>query len=159
MGRIEKIYRMRRGVLFAAFVCSIFLCGTFCLFPPFARLKTGGHLSFLSESTTKNVFLFSGICLSLILLILVVRFLIFRAVTRRDSGTRAAVDDEHVRAGWLRAYRAAGLTVIAIHAISLVAPGALYYGIGFPSEAYTSFSLGLAVLFGSAIFFTRVNQK
>ncbi len=158
MGKIEKIYRMRRGVLFAAFVCSLFLFGTFCLFVPVASLFSGGSTLSLGVDLVRKIFLFAGIFFALLLLILFVRFLVFRAATRKNPALRAAVDDERIRTNWLRSYRAAALTIIGINGVNLFAES-LLMEIGLPNVVWLSASISLAVLFGAAILYSREEKN
>lgn len=150
MGKIERIYRVRRGLLFAVFICSLLLLGVFCFPLQIASMATGKPILHLGESAFRGVFLAAAALLGVILILLLARRLLFRMATRKEPALRFAVDDERVRTGWMRSYRAAVFAIIGIHLIDY-AP-LMILGV---HPVWLSLSAGLAVLFGAAIFHTR----
>jgi len=150
MGKIERIYRMRRGFLFAVFICSLLFLGAFCFPLQIASWVAGKPMMNLGESVFRRVFLVGAALLGVILLLLLLRYLLFRIATRKEPVLRSAVDDERVRTGWMHSYRAAVLTIIGIHLVDY-APF-MILGV---HPVWLSLSAGLAVLFGAAIFHTR----
>jgi MFS family permease len=110
MNRIEKIYRMRRNVLIVAFVWSILLFIWYCL----PGLLSRGKPWHFFDRLPISFFAISGIIAALLLLILITRYLLFKASTLKDPALRPAVDDERVRQNWLKAYRTAFYTMVGI---------------------------------------------
>jgi len=154
MNKIEKIYRMRRSVLICAFVCSFFLFGVFCFLVPFWSLLSERHPLDHPANFLVTIFLIAGVLTVLLLLILMTRYFLFRASTLKDPDLRRAVDDERIRMNWLRAYRAAFLTMAGIHLIYLFSESFIY-DLVLPHAAWFSSSAGLLTFFGAAIFYTR----
>ncbi len=154
MNRVEKIYRMRRSVLVVAFVCSIFL---FCWYNLPGLLLKGGVLGLLkfSDRLPVSFFAIAGLMTALLLAILFVRYLLFRASTFKDPLLRRAVDDERVRQNWLKAYRSAFLILVGIHLTYLFLGMGLIFELGFSHVAWFSLTSGLMALFGAALFHTR----
>jgi hypothetical protein len=153
MTRIERIYRMRRNLLICAFVCSCLLFIILCFPKPFDSFAKAYPWRYFS-----NPFLLVlqvvGILAATLLVFLLGRFIVYRTSTRKDPDLREAVDDERIRAGWLRAYGAAFYVMAGIHLVYLFIEGPLFQ-IGLPAAAWTSSSAGLMVLFSAAVFYTR----
>jgi MFS family permease len=157
MNKIEKIYRMRRGILIWAFVCSFLIFGVLCFPVPFWLLLSGRPIWDHPINFLKTIFLIAGVLAVLLLLILMTRYFLFRASTLKEPALREAVDDERIRTNWLRAYRAAFLVMAGIHVIYLFSE---YFNLnlgllGLPNASWVSSSAGLSTFFGTAIFYTR----
>ncbi len=150
MNRIEKIYRMRRNVLIVAFVFSILL---FCWYTLPGLLSKGKPWHFFGRSPFP-FFEISGSMAALLLLILITRYLLFKASTLKDPTLRPAVDDERVRQSWLKAYRAAFYTMVGIHVAYLFLISQIF-DLGLPHAAWFSSTSGLMTFFGSALYYTR----
>lgn len=150
MNRIEKIYRMRRNVLIITFVCSILL---FCWYSLPGLLSRGKPWHFFDRLPV-SFFAISGIMAALLLLILITRYLLFKASTLKDPALRPAVDDERVRQNWLRAYRTAFYTMVGIHVAYLFLVYQLYE-LGLPHVGWVSATAGLMTFFGTALYYTR----
>ena len=153
MTRIERIYRMRRNLLICAFVCSCFLFVVMCFPKPFNSFPKAYPWRHFS-----NPFLFIlqvvGVLAAVMLVFLLARFIVYRTSTRKDLILREAVDDERIRAGWLRAYRAAFYVMAGIHLAYLFIESSLFQ-IGLPAAAWMSLSAGSMVLFSAAVFYTK----
>jgi len=158
MNKIERIYRMRRSVLICAFICSLFLFGMLCIPLPFLSLLSGRPPWNLPGNYYMAIYVITGVLSVVLLLILMTRYFLFRASTLKDPDMRRAVDDERIRINWLRAYRAAFLTMAGIHVIFLFFESHLY-GLGLPHAAWFSSSAGLWTYFGAAIFYTRESKN
>jgi hypothetical protein len=150
MNKIEKIYRMRRNVLIIAFVCSILLFCWYSLPGPLSRGKPGHFFDRLPVS----FFAISGIIAALLLLILITRYLLFKASTLKDPALRGAVDDERIRQNWLKAYRTAFYTMVGIHVAYLFLVYQ-FYELGLPHVGWFSATAGLMTFFGTALYYTR----
>jgi hypothetical protein len=140
---------MRRNVLIVAFVCSILL---FLWFNLPGLLSRGKPWQFFDRLPVP-FFPTSGIIAALLLLILIVRYLLFKASTLKDLALRPAVDDERVRQNWLKAYRTAFYTMVGIHVAYLFVYD--FYELGLPDVAWVSATTGLMTFFGTALFYTR----
>ncbi len=150
MNKIEKIYRMRRNVLIIAFVCSILLFFWYSL----PGLLSRGRPWHFFDSLPVSFFAISGIMAALLLLILITRYLLFKASTQKDPALRPAVDDERVRQSWLKAYRTAFYTMVGIHVAYLFLVYK-FFELGLPHAAWFSSTTGLMAFFGAALFYTR----
>lgn len=150
MNRIEKIYRMRRNVLIVAFVCSILLFLWFSL----PGLLSRGKPWHFFDRLPVPFFPISGIIAALLLLILITRYLLFKASTLKDPALRPAVDDERVRQNWLKAYRTAFFTMVGIHVAYLFLVYQ-FYELGLPHVGWFSATTGLMTFFGTALYYTR----
>lgn len=150
MNKVEKIYRLRRNVLICAFVCSVLLFCVFCL--PASILRAS--LWRISDELFSLIIRTAGVLAALMLLFLFIRYALFRTSTLKDPALRAAVDDERIRTGWLRAYRAAFYVIVGIHVVWLFFEGAVY-SLGLPHAAWVSSTAGLMTFFSSAVYFTR----
>jgi hypothetical protein len=153
MGKIERIYRGRRLLLICAFVCSCFLFWTFCFPKPFNALNKSLPWRFFSDPFLA-VFTAAGVLAALLLLFLFTRYVLFRASTRKDPGLRRAVDDERIRTGWLRAFRAAFFVMVGVHLFYLFLESRMFEW-GLPHAAWVSSTTGLMTFFGAALFHTR----
>lgn len=150
MNKIEKIYRMRRNVLIVAFFCSLLLFFLYSL----PGLLSGGEAWHFIERLPIPFFTIAGILAALLLLILLTRYLLFRASTLKDPSLRRAVDDERVRQNWLKAYRAAFFTMVGIH-LAYFFLVYQFYDLGLPHVGWFSSTTGLMTFFGTALFYTR----
>lgn len=150
MNKVEKIYRMRRNVLVVAFVCSILL---FLWFNLPGLLSRGKPWHFFDRLPVP-FFPTSGTIAALLLLILIVRYLLFKASTLKDPALRPAVDDERVRQNWLKAYRTAFYTMVGIHVAYLFLVYK-FFELGLPHAAWFSSTTGLMTFFGAALYYTR----
>jgi len=150
MNKTEKIYRMRRNVLIVAFVCSILL---FCLFS-LPGLLAGGEAWHFIQRLPFPFFTTVGVMAALLLLILLTRYLLFKASTLKDPALRPAVDDERVRQNWLKAYRTAFYTMVGIH-VAFLFLVYQFYELGLPHVGWFSATAGLMTFFGTALYCTR----
>jgi hypothetical protein len=150
MNKIEKIYRMRRNVLVVAFICSVLLFCVFCL----PGLLSGGGFGHVVKRLSIPVFKISGILATLLLLILLIRYFLFRASTLKDPSLRRAVDDERVRQNLLKAYRTAFFIMVGIH-LAYFFLETHFYDLGLPHVGWVSSTTGLMTFFGTALFYTR----
>jgi hypothetical protein len=150
MNKIEQIYRMRRNVLVVAFVCSILL---FCWYSLPGLLSRGEPWHFFDRLPVPFLVI-SGTMAALLLLILITRYLLFKASTLKDPALRPAVDDERIRQNWLKAYRTAFFTMVVIHTAYLFF-FTQFITLGLPHQGWFSLTTGPMTFFGAALFYTR----
>ncbi len=153
MSKIEKIYRDRRHLLICAFVCSCFLFWTFCFPKPMGSFNKAFPWRYFPNPISA-LFTAAGALAALLLLFLFTRYVFFRASTRKDPGLRQAVDDERIRTGWLRAFRAALFVMVGVHLFYLFLESRIYEW-GLAHAAWVSSTTGLMTFFGAALFHTR----
>lgn len=101
--KIEKMNRMRRNILLGVLLATVIAFGYFILPGIFVGLRF--------RLTEVRIVLFLWF---LTLLILGVRYLLFKKKLQKDHFLRDAVNDERVKLNWLSAYRLAFLVMIII---------------------------------------------
>ncbi len=157
MSKIEKIYRMRRGLLVTAFIFSCLIFLVMCLF----NLLLPLHRALVWGATNERIlFIFemAALLAFLLMAVLFVRFVLFRAATLRNQELREAVDDERIKLNWLRAYRITFFAMSGVHLVYLFLEAPLFHA-GLPHAAWVSSTLGLMTFFGTALYLTREAKR
>lgn len=111
MSKIERLNRMRRNILLGVLAGTGigFILLIFPTFIPYSRHRWGVRLRWT------HTFFYGALLIWLLtLLIFIVLYMLYKKKLKKDPALRVAVNDERVKANWLRAYRFAFYTVIII---------------------------------------------
>jgi len=152
-GRIEKMNRMRRNILFIVFIGSCVAFAMF-LYPSFYNL-----LHFQERPRFfSTLFLAALIVWLMALAFFTVRYLLYKNILRKDPSLRAAVNDERVKLNWLRSYRFAFFAVVFFQGLLLlvqfteVVVGPLYLLL---PKLYLTIFLAFLALVGAFLYYNR----
>ena len=152
MNKIERIYRMRRALLIWCFACSVFLFVFLCYpKPPFSKTFPWSYFS----DPIRVIFEVGGAILLVLFLLLLVRYVLFRASTLRDPALRRAVDDERIRLHWLRAYRLAFFSLLLIQLASKVPIVIMKWPLDPPFQSHFSISAAAMTYLGAFLYYSR----
>jgi hypothetical protein len=152
MVKIEKIYTVRRRVLYGVFICSIIYFILFMV-PPFLSARSPKLLD-------SNLFWIKltyawGIAMLLICFGLLVRYLHLRTYLKKNPSLRQAVDDERIRISWLKAFRFAFYLMLVIHSLWIFGFHGHSLKTQWPNVQWLSIAFIFPGLFGASLFFSR----
>jgi drug/metabolite transporter (DMT)-like permease len=114
-GKIERMNRMRKNILFIVFFGSLVAFSAF-MYPSIYRF-----FHFRERPQFDNsLFLYAIILWLTTIAFFTVRYLLYKNTLRKDPSLRKAVNDERVKLNWLKAYRFAFFAVLIFQGLLLV---------------------------------------
>lgn len=157
MNQIEKLSRMRRGILW------IVLAGTgvaaiLLLFP--IAVRSARYLWWPAGRNAFPVYYWAFAIWLLTLFVFVVLYLLYKRKLRQDPALRVAIDDERVRTDRLKAYRFAFLTTVVIAIIlkaaeTVFAPALIRGSFPLPDKTWFLLTGAVLSLVGSFLHYDR----
>ena len=152
-GKIEKMDRMRRNILFIVFIGSLIAFGLF-LYPSVYRF-----FHFHERPRFDDSLFFAALILWLCaILFFTVRYLLYKNILRKDPSLREAVNDERVKLNWLKSFRFAFFAVVFFQGILLLIQfaeaffGPMYLLL---PQIYLTLFLAVFSLVGAFLYYNR----
>jgi hypothetical protein len=156
MNTIERLSRMRRRILWIVLAgtgaASVLLLSPIVL--PVLRTR------WLDLDRSPDAIIYGAFIIwALTLAVFAGSFALYKRKLRKDPGSKAAVDDERIRAAWLRAYRTAFFVVVALAALlklfDMIRALRLAKVFLLPDPAWIILAGSVLSLVGSFLFFSR----
>lgn len=156
MNQIEKLSRMRRFILWIVLAGTA--AATALLVSPI--ILPGLRTRWLDLDTSPDPLLYGAFYIwALTLAVFAASFLLYKWKLRRDVGSKEAVDDERIKAVWLRAYRTAFLVVMALALVlklfDVVYAFRMIKAILLPDRTWIILAGAVLSLVGSFLYFSR----
>jgi len=160
VNKIERLSRMRRNILLFV-LAGTGIAAALLVFPEIVR--SGRYHWWPAPKTSLPFYYGAFLIWAVTLFVFGLMYMMYKRKLKKDPALRAAIDDERVRANWLRAYRFAFFTIVIIAVLMKLAETAfagvlLRGGLLLPDRTWFFLSGALLALVSSFLFYNRGTQ-